>query len=235
MNKKPNQKRHQLYVELREKSVMKQNVFDAAKESLGILKSVSMEMARQYAGYEESLKSPVRSVPMEVEARGEFEFSLKFGGDTLLFLMHTNVFEIPRNHRVMQSKYIKADLSRSYCGIIHIYNFLSDSFKYNRVNDLGYLIGRIFVNHEKHYFIDGKSELGFMYNNFRNHIINEQSVEKIITSAIRYTLGFDLLIPPYEQVKLVAVSEMQSALDMISIKTGKRLGFKFYPDQLLDE
>jgi hypothetical protein len=213
---------------------MKQHVFDATKESLGILKNVSAEIVRQYMAYEES-KKPSRSVPMEVEVGGDFEFSLKFGGDTLLFLMHTNVFEIPRDHRIMKTKYIKTDPTRSYCGIIHIYNFLTDSFKYNRVNDLGYLIGRIFVNHEKHYFIDGKSELGFMYNNFRSHVINEQTVEKIITSAIQYTLGFDLLIPPYEQVKLVAVSEMQNTLDMISIKTGKRLGFRFYPDQLLDE
>ncbi|MBE0651180.1 MAG: hypothetical protein IH595_10095 [Bacteroidales bacterium] len=234
MDAKTHPKRRQLYSDILDKSQMKQDVFDATKESLGVLKSVSGEIASQYMAYEESRK-PQRSIPMEVEVHGDFEFSLKFGGDTLLFLMHTNVFEIPRDHKMMQSKYIKTDPTRSYCGIIHVYNFLTDSFKYNRVNDLGYLIGRIFVNHEKHYFIDGKSELGFMYNNFRNHVINEQSVEKIITSAIQYTLGFDLLIPSYDQVKLVAVSDMKSTLDMISIKTGKRLGFKFYPDHFLDE
>lgn len=234
MSEKITRNRLKLYTEVRNKSVMKQSVFEAAKESLGILKSVSSEIAGQYTDFEETDKQEL-SVPMEVEVRGDFEFSLKFGGDTLLFLLHTNVFEIPRDHKIMQTKYIKTDPTRSYCGIIHIYNFLTDSFKYNRVNDLGYLIGRIFVNHEKHYFIDGKSELGFMYNNFRNHILNEQNAEKIITSAIHYTLGFDLLIPPYEHVKLVAVSEMKNTLEQISIKTGKRLGFKFYPDQLLEE
>ena len=34
----------------------------------------------------------------------------------------------------------------TFCGIINIYNFLSDSFKYNRESDLGYLVGRIFIN-----------------------------------------------------------------------------------------
>ena len=232
MNEKISKARQKLYDEVRNKSVMKLDVFDAAQESLSILKNVSNEMSGQYTMFEETTKSK-RPVPMEVEVRGDFEFSLKFGGDTLVFLLHTNIFEIPRDHKIMKTQYIKTDPTRSYCGIIHIYNFLSDSFKYNRVNDLGYLIGRIFVNHEKHYFIDGKSELGFMYNNFRNHVMNEQNAEKIISSAIRYTLGFDLLIPPYEHVKLVAVSEMQNTLNQISIKTGKRLGFKFYPDQLL--
>jgi len=234
MKEKISKTRRKLYEEVRNKSVMKLNAFDAAIESLGILKSVSTEIAGQYKTFEEDVK-PERPVPMEVEIRGDFEFSLKFGGDTLIFLLHTNIFEIPRDNKIMKTQYIKTDPTRSYCGIIHIYNFLSDSFKYNRVNDLGYLIGRIFVNHEKHYFIDGKSELGFMYNNFRNHIMNEQNAEKIITSAIRYTLGFDLLIPPYEHVKLLPVSEIRNTLNQISIKTGKRLGFKFYPDQLMQK
>ncbi len=121
--------------------------------------------------------------------------------------------------------------NRYYCGIIHIYNFLSDSFKYDRKNDLGYLIGRVLINKEQHYFIEGKSELGFLYKSFRNSLITPESVDKIITAAIRYTIGFDLLTPPYDQVKLVSVDEMKNTLDTIAFKTGKRLGFKFYPDQ----
>jgi len=34
--------------------------------------------------------------------------------------------------------------------MISIYNFLSDSFKFNRVNDIGYLIARVFTNKENH-------------------------------------------------------------------------------------
>jgi len=230
MTKKTGYPHLDIFQEVIEKSSMKQEVFKATQEAFGLFKTISGQMAEEYALTAKKLKAE-NDVPMIMEEHGTFEFSLKFGGDILFFLMHSNIFEIPRDHNVMRSTYIKEDKERSYSGIIHIYNFLSDSFKYNRLNDLGYLIGRILINKEKHYFIEGKSELGFLYKNFRNSIITSESADKIITAAIRYTIGFDLLTPPYDHVKLVSVNEMKDRLDAITFKTGKRLGFKFYPDQ----
>ncbi len=230
MKKKLTNPHEDLFQEIIEKSSMKQEVFKATQEAFGLFKTISGQMAEEYAQTAKKLKDK-NDIPMIMEEQGTFEFSLKFGGDTLFFLMHSNIFEIPRDHNVMRSTYIKEDKDRSYSGIIHIYNFLSDSFKYDRKNDLGYLIGRVLINKEQHYFIEGKSELGFLYKNFRNSIITPESVDKIITAAIRYTLGFDLLTPPYDHVKLVSVSEMKDRLDATAFKTGKRLGFKFYPDQ----
>ena len=162
--------------------------------------------------------------------RGDFEFEIKFAGDILLFAMHTNVFEFSRDHEVMKSTYIRENPQRSYCGVIHIYNFLSDSFLYHRDNDLGYLIGRVFVNMDKHYFIEGKRELGMLYNNFGSSLISNESVQSIVLSAIEYTTNFDLLTPPYDEVKVVSVGEMRSQMDQKSLVTGKRVGFKFQAD-----
>ena len=160
-----------------------------------------------------------------------FEIELKFGGDILIFMMHTNVFEFPRNHRVMNTSYVKEDKNRSYCGVINIYNFLADSFKYNRLNDVGYLIGRVFINKDKHYFIEGKRELGYLYNNFGQNELTTEIAEIITTAAIQYTVNFDLLTPPYENVKEVSLHEMRTAIDSLTLKTGKRLGFKFQADE----
>ncbi len=230
MTRKNNSPHKELFQEVIEKSAMKQEVFKATQEAFGLFKTVSEQMADEYIKTAKNLKAE-HGIPLEMEEHGTFEFSLKFGSDILFFLMHSNIFEIPRDHNVMRSTYIKEDKERSYCGIIHIYNFLSDSFKYDRKNDLGYLIGRVLINKEQHYFIEGKSELGFLYKSFRNSLITPKSVDKIITAAIRYTIGFDLLTPPYDEVKLVSVDEMKNTLDTIAFKTGKRLGFKFYPDQ----
>ena len=114
---------------------------------------------------------------------------------------------------------------------VHIYNFLADSFKYNRINDVGYLIGRVFINKDKRYFIEGKREVGLLYNNFGNAVMDEACIRKIIESSILYTINFDLLTPPFDNVKEVTVHDIKMALANMRLKTGKRLGFKFQEDR----
>ena len=75
--------------------------------------------------------------------------------------MHTNTFYL-KNHHIWNSSYVKEDKYRAYCSVINVYNFLSDSFKYNRVNDLGFMIGRIFINKEKHFFTEGNGRMSFL-------------------------------------------------------------------------
>lgn len=228
IDKKPDEK--QLFDKLIKKSELKQTVYQSTFDSFNLLKKTIEQMSRNYQTYTKSKKAKFE-IPFEVVSRSKFEIELKFGGDILLFMMHTNVFEFSRGHRVMNTSYIKEDKNRSYCGIIHVYNFLSDSFKYNRLNDVGYLIGRVFINKDKHYFIEGKRELGYLFNNFGQNILNKEAIQSIIGAAIEYTVNFDLLTPPYENVKEVSLHEMVTALDTLSIKTGKRLGFKFQADE----
>ena len=73
---------------------------------------------------------------------------------------------------------------RSFCGVINIYNFLSDSLKYNRLNDAGFLIARIFINKDNHFFVEGDAELGFLFNDLINQKINKEQLENIINSAL---------------------------------------------------
>jgi hypothetical protein len=212
-----------------EKSSLKNSVYTNTFNSFNLLKNVVGKLRKEFEQYRKGSNNKFVTT-LDAKHVGKFELDLKFGGDVLLFMMHTNVFEFSRDHEIMRSPYVKEDPTRSYCGIINIYNFIADSFKYNRVNDVGYLIGRIFINKENHYFIEGKRELGFLYNNFGKNILNEESMKSIIEAAIKYTINFDLLTPHYDMVKFVAVNEIKSTLDSISVKTGKRLGYKFQAD-----
>ncbi len=230
----PTSNREQLFQSLIAKSTLKQDIYSNTLTSLRMIKRVIEDLTKDYTIKAEEVKSH-RNVAFENRYRGDFEIELKFGADILLFLMHTNVFEFSRDHEVMRTPYIRENKERSYCGIINIYNFLSDSFKYNRFNDVGYLIGRIFINKENHYFIEGKRELGFLYNDFGKHEMNTDAAKQIIETAIQYTINFDLLTPPYETVKTVTVNEMKNTLDAISMKTGKRLGFHFQQDIIKTE
>jgi hypothetical protein len=213
---------------LRKKFELKQEVYTNTYQVFQQFKSIMQEMSEEYR---KAFLKDKTSALFEFRDKSEFEVELKFGSDILIFMMHTNVFEFSRDHEVMKTSYIREDILRSYCGVINIYNFLSDSFKYNRVNDIGYMIGRIFINRDKHYFIEGKREIGMLYNNFAQSLIDRQSTRMILESAIRYTVNFDLLTPPYDTVKEVTVFDMQTTLDNMRLQTGKRLGFRFQADQ----
>ena len=146
--------------------------------------------------------------------------------------MHSNIFEFDRSHGIWKTSYVKSDKTASYCGIINIYNFLSDSIKYNRMQDLGYLVGRIFINKDFHYFAEGKRQLGFFFNDFGNTILEKESLTNMITLAINYTLEFDLLVPPYDTVKIASVEQISDRIQLSKLRTGKRLGFQFNADDI---
>ena len=210
------------------KAGLKQEVYATTLRAFNAFKDETQLLT---SDYHKKITQSQWPIPFEYKDHGTFEFELKFGSDILVFFMHSNVFEFSRDHEVMKSSYIKDDKKRSYCGIIHIFNFLSDSFKYNRSGDIGYLIGRIFINRESHYFIEGKREIGLLYNNFSTSHLDIHAIKSIIESSIRYTLNFDLLTPPYDNMKEVSVMEMQATIENLSIQTGKRLGFRFQADK----
>lgn len=209
------------------KTLLKQQVFTTTKEAFELFRHTAAELIDQF---QKQAHTEGKEIMFEFKDHGDFEFEVRFGGDVLVFYMHSNVFEFSRDHQVMKSPYIHEDPRRSYCGVIRIYNFLSDSFVYQRDQDLGYMIGRVFVNVENHYFIEGKRELGMLYNNFNTSLITNESVQSIVESAIEYTTNFDLLTPPYDEVKMVSVGEMRNDMDKKTMATGKRLGFRFQAD-----
>jgi len=212
---------------VKDKSVLKQDVFNNIILNFKILKQVLKEIGDDLSARVESVDE---RVIIEYKDTGEFEAQLRVAGDVLVFHMHTNVFKFDTQNSLWNTSYFKENGNRGYCGLINVYNFLNDSIKYNRVNDSGYMIGRLFVNAENHFMVEGKRQMGFLYNDIINSVIDKDKMKAIIQSAVLYTLDFDLLIPPYDQVKEVSVLEIQQLSDKQKLKTAKRLGFQFKAD-----
>jgi len=212
---------------LKEKACLKQDVF---KKTISIFKDFKEEAEKLTKQVRSEMQKIDKDISVEFIDKAEFEFHIKYGGDILVFFMHTNVFDFDKSHNIWNTSYIKEDELRSYCGMINIYNFLADSFKYNRINDIGYLVARFFVNKDLHYFVEGKRQLGFLYNNFTTRIINKNKIREIIESSIIYSMDFDLLTPSFDSMKEVSVDDVIQLSSAMTIKTGKRLGFKFSAD-----
>ena len=168
-----------------------------------------------------------RRVRIEYRDRGKFEAQLQVANDLLLFRMHTDVFQFASDHLLWQNPYVQTDRENAYCGIIDIYNFLSDSFKFNRNADEGYLIGRIFINRERRYFVEGKGQTSMRVMHFGEREIDREALVAVLESAIRFALDFDLLTPPYEENKRVTVDQFNTKMDNSKFVTGKRLGYDF--------
>ncbi len=212
---------------LKDKACLKQDIFQNTVQTFKELKIVLSDVIDEVRDTFAEKDSRVR---LEYKDKGDYEAQITIGGDVLHFYMHTNVFKFESTNSLWRTSYLEEDLSRGYVGVINIYNFLADSIKYNRMHDSGYLIARIFINKDDHFLVQGKRQLGFLYNDFTNAALTQEGLEGIVQSAILYTLDFDLFTPPYQDVQEVSVQAIEAVSQHLNIKTGKRLGFKFSSD-----
>ena len=125
------------------KAGLKQFIF---RKTVDIFKELKTEIKSIVGEISPEMRNIDKNIEVSWSELGDYESELKFSGDTLLFLMHTNVFNFPPEHFIHKSDYVREDPHRAYCGMIMIYDFLSDSIKYSRMNDIGYLIARVFIN-----------------------------------------------------------------------------------------
>lgn len=225
-----NAKKQQIIGILKEKSVLKQRVFDNTFASFCNVKDILKILSKDVNGNLGNIDSRIK---LEYTDRSSFDAQMKVAGDILLFSMHSNIFQFDREHPAWKTSYIQKNKYNAYSGIINIYNFLADSFKYSRFEDLGYLIARIFINHENQYFVEGKRQMGMLFSNYGNEEITKESLQIIIETAIQYSLEFDLLVPPYDTVKIATVGQVEAKIQHSRIITGKRLGFQFNSDDVL--
>lgn len=209
---------------LLKKSATKQLVYRNTKEVFGQLKEIVKKVSNSLGGEIYAIEP---TVEVKSYDKSELEIHLKFSGDTLVFMMHTNVFDFDPNHFIQKTEYIKEDPMREFCGMIQIYNFLADTIKYNREGDVGYLVGRLFINKEKHFFFEGKRPLSFLYSNISGTPIDEEALEKMVLEAMQYCLNFDLLAPPIENMSFITLEQKNIMSHSSGMPTGKRLGFRY--------
>ncbi|MBE6176695.1 MAG: hypothetical protein E7146_06845 [Rikenellaceae bacterium] len=212
------------------KSTLKQQIFDNTFSTFNELKETLFELASEI---DDELDGKLdRRVRIEYRDRGKFEAQIQVASDVLIFQMHTDVFEFDSNHIIWQNSYVQENRDNSYIGVINIYNFLSDSLKYNRSADEGYLVGRIFINREKCFFVEGKRQTLVRPMAFGQRKIDRDALVEIIETAMHYALNFDLLMPPYEENIRVTVDQFNSKLDNSKFTTGKRLSYDFSIDDI---
>jgi hypothetical protein len=165
-----------------------------------------------------------QDVTVDYKLVNEHEFQVKLAGDLLVFVLHTNVVTFADEHPLMNSDYIKEKEINRYFGQIMIYNFMSDSIKYNRMNDPGYLLARILINHESRFLVEGEGQLGFLYNTISQVPISELDLTSIVKLSLKIAIENDLMAPPFPDVRFITVYQKNEKTQELG--AGQKIGFK---------
>jgi hypothetical protein len=206
------------------KGGLSKDVTDKTYEVLQSLKKVLKETESVIKG--EVGKSDPR-IRIQYKDRSNFEAEIKVADDLLLFVMHSNALVFDHSHPVWKNSYVSLDNSRATVGMISIYNFLSDSFKFERRNDTGHLVARIFVNREGRFFVEGKRQLGVLFNDFGSQKASPDVLKSIVDQSLIFSLDIDVAVPGFDAMKEITVYEAMVNTMQSTVSTGKRLGFKF--------
>ncbi|MDR2979982.1 MAG: hypothetical protein LBV02_06050, partial [Bacteroidales bacterium] len=81
------------------KGTLKETVFDTTTETMMYFKEAAAEFENYF---KKQFSKDHAEIEVIYQNKNQYEFQLKFAGDILLFMMHTDVFEFPREHEVMR-------------------------------------------------------------------------------------------------------------------------------------
>lgn len=212
---------------LNEKVALKQSVSDLSKVVFGELKA---ELKSLFDELRNATRKNGEQIPVEFTDRSPFQAEAVIGDDYLVFILLPTVATFESDHEVWKTSYLKDDPNGSFVGKVYVYNFMADSFTFNRPADQGVLIARLFVNKDRHFFVEGKKQLGVRFNDFANAVLDKHALREVLEAIVLHSLDFDAFAPPFDRVQQITVSEVQESTLQARIATGKRLGFRFQAD-----
>lgn len=162
-------------------------------------------------------------VTLEFNSINDQEFDVKLAGDMLIFVMNTNIVTFEDSHPILNEDYIKEKEVNRYFGQIMIYNFMSDSMKFNRMNDPGYLLARLMINHENRFFIEGEKDLS-VYNQISDKEITEEDLSALVKIVLKMAIENDLVTPAFTQMKSTTLNQKKD--HTLELGGAQKIGFR---------
>lgn len=220
MNSQPDPLAH-IQQLLESKSTAKQITY---KNLLSAFQTLMKESERIVNALAKSTKPGDEDVTVTFTKVNEHEFQVKLAGDLLVFVLHTNVVTFDEGHEVMKTAYIQEKEINRYFGQIMIYNFMSDSVKFNRINDPGYLLARLLINHEGRFVVEADGQLGALFNSISQQTVSEGELNTIVKLSLTSAIENDLMAPPFPEVRFITL--FQKIEKTQELGAGQKIGFK---------
>ncbi|GAB5418487.1 MAG: hypothetical protein Crog4KO_02450 [Crocinitomicaceae bacterium] len=220
--KKKHERREAIIDLLLNRAALKQDIADYSE---GVFESFKVVVQDELKELKKSVDDS--RIRLSFEDKGKYEFQVFIGSDTLVFQLHPNIFRFDDQNPLWETDYLKENGANGFFGVIQIFNFLAESMEQSRMNDVGYLIGRMFMNHNYHFMLEGKGPIGTSFVDLENSVLTDEVQRQIVQTAMAFAINFDLVVPPYKMVQQISVGQIQQISSDLQMATGKRLGFKF--------
>lgn len=208
---------------LHQKSKTKQAIYRNTLEAFNRMKEISKELVGELT---ERITTHDADILIEYRNVGELEFQIKFSGDLLVFVMHSNIVTFPDDYEIMRSEYVEEDFRRRFFGHIMAYNFMADTIKYNRLEDPGYLVGRMLINIDKHFCIEGVKQLDLPVEKITNiaaNVITDRILRTILESAMVAAVNNDLMGQDVSDIERITLKQK---LENSQLTKPRKLGFQ---------
>jgi hypothetical protein len=203
-------------------SKLKYNLFDSSISLFGQLEEVCIEIASELQEKDKGEKA----IPIKITKINDYEFIFRIGGDVLIFILQSNIVKLPEDTYMAKSKYLKSDPDLNYFGQILIYNFLSDTIDFGRLDDPGYLIGRILLNKENKFFLEGDRKIVFNFPELKDNLVSKEKMRSLVEQLILSALNNDLLAPAFHD--LMVINYHQKLEHTSSMGNPQKIGFDFF-------
>lgn len=208
---------------LHQKSITKQAIYRNTKHTFDRMKEISQELVEEITG---RIQEQDANVYVEYRNVNEHEFHIKFSGDLLVFIMHSNIVTFPDDYELMRSDYIDEDFRRRFFGHIMAYNFMADTIKYNRLDDPGYLVGRMLVNIDNHFCIEGVKQMDVPdeeISDIAKNLVNDKSLRDILEGAMVAAVNNDLMGQDVSDIERITLKQK---LENTHMTKPRKLGFQ---------
>ncbi|MEP1095360.1 MAG: hypothetical protein ABJG78_09640 [Cyclobacteriaceae bacterium] len=161
---------------------------------------------------------------LSVDDVSDQEFHLKVAGDLLVFFLHTNIITLSDDYSYNKSEYVLENPLRKYLGQINVYNFMSDSLKFNRVNDPGYLLSRLMINAENRFIVEGDGQINFMFESVSSKELEPTDLNILIQLIVTQAVENDLVAPPFQKIRGLTLQQKLAKTEVLG--AGNKIGFQ---------
>lgn len=200
-------------------SKLKQNLFVQVSDLFQLLEQSSRTLAKKL----EVACGPENLVPLKIVKSNDFEFSFQAGEDVLVFILQSNIVRLSEETYLSKSKYLKSDESLNYFGQILIYNFLDETIKNERLDDPGYLLGRLMVNRENKFFLEGDRKMVYHFPELQENPVTEKKMQEFVELLVSAALDNDLLAPAFGDIMII--NYLQKLEHTSGMGHPKKIGF----------